>query len=133
MIEPPLFLSTILMSEDYENPWIYDGKEIDQESLKTFFGFVYIITDLVTDKKYIGKKFIWNYRKTKGGTRRKKQESDWKKYYSSNEEIKKLAKETPERFRREILHLCRSQGECGYLEVAEQIKRDVLYRNRLLQ
>lgn len=115
------------MLELYENPWYYQDNIVFSDLLFSYFGFVYLIQDLETDRKYIGKKFIWNYRKVKGSKRKKKQESDWKRYYSSNEEIKKLAKETPSRFRREILHLCRGKGECGYLEVAEQIKRDVLY------
>jgi hypothetical protein len=29
-------------------------------------------------------------------------------------------------FRREILHLCRSKGECGYLEAKEQFIRGAL-------
>jgi len=31
-----------------------------------------------------------------------------------------------ENFSREILHLCRSKGECGYLEAKEQFVRGVM-------
>lgn len=109
------------------NPWLYEGKIVTSDILQGYFGFVYKITDKETGKKYIGRKYIWNYRKEKGASRRKKQESDWQNYYSSNEELKQIGKETPERLEREILHLCRSKGECNFLEVAEQFKRDVLY------
>lgn len=114
-------------SSSTHNPWIYDGKEVDLKTLDGFFGFVYLIQDTETGKKYIGRKYIWSMRKEKGSTRRKRKESDWQEYYSSNEELKQIGKETPERLHREILHLCKNRGECNYLEVAEQFKRDVLH------
>jgi hypothetical protein len=109
------------------NPWIYEGKNVTIDILSEFFGFVYIIQDKQTGKKYIGRKYIWSYRKEKLSSRRKKKESDWQDYYSSNDELKKLGKESPERLHREILHLCKSKGECNYLEIAEQFKREVLH------
>lgn len=115
-----------------DNSWTYRGDPITSDKLAGFYGFVYLIIDRETGKKYIGRKYIWSYRKERGASRRKKQESDWQDYYSSNEELKKIGKETPERLHREILHLCKSKGECNYLEVAEQIKRDVLYSDHYL-
>jgi hypothetical protein len=114
-------------STSTDNPWTYEGRVVEIDTLVGFYGFVYLITDRQTGKKYIGRKYVWSYRKEKGASRRKKQESDWQDYYSSNEELKQIGKESPERLQREILHLCRSKGECNFLEVAEQIKRDVLY------
>lgn len=114
------------------NPWLYEGEIVTSDILQGYFGFVYRITDKETGKKYIGRKYIWNYRKEKGASRRKKQESDWQNYFSSNEELKQIGKEFPERLEREILHLCRSKGECNFLEVAEQFKRDVLYSDEYM-
>lgn len=110
-----------------DQSWIYQGVSIEKDEVLKYFGIVYLISDRETGKKYIGRKYIWSYRKEKGSSRRKKRESDWQGYYSSNEELKQIGKDAPERLQREILHLCKSKGECNFLEVAEQIKRDVLY------
>ena len=42
--------------------WRYNGKEYD-ETPEEYQGFVYMITELDTGKKYTGKKFFWK-RKT---------------------------------------------------------------------
>lgn len=108
--------------------WMYKGSEVDETLVLDHARFVYLITDLVTGKMYIGKKFVWSRRKVKGKTRRQKIESNWKTYFSSNNTIKKIGKETPERFSREILVLCNSEAETNFKEVVEIIKRDALWR-----
>jgi hypothetical protein len=111
--------------------WIYENKLYD-EAPKEYMGFVYLITDLTTNRKYIGKKLFWNTRKLKplkGKTRRRTQvvESNWKNYYGSNEELQQLVENSnAERFEREILHLCTKKGIMGYLEAREQFDRNVL-------
>ena len=99
---------------------------------KKYMGFVYLITDLTTNRKYIGKKLFWNTRKLKplkGKTRRRTQvvESNWKNYYGSNEELQQLVENShAQRFEREILHLCTKKGIMSYLEAREQFDRNVL-------
>jgi hypothetical protein len=111
--------------------WIYENKLYD-EAPKEYMGFVYLITDLTTNRKYIGKKLFWNTRKLKplkGKTRRRTQvvESNWKNYYGSNEELQQLVENShAQRFEREILHLCTKKGIMGYLEAREQFDRNVL-------
>ena len=111
--------------------WTYENKLYD-EAPKEYMGFVYLITDLTTNRKYIGKKLFWNTRKLKplkGKTRRRTQvvESNWKNYYGSNEELQQLVENShAERFEREILHLCTKKGIMGYLEAREQFDRNVL-------
>ena len=111
--------------------WIYENKLYD-EAPKEYMGFVYLITDLTTNRKYIGKKLFWNTRKLKplkGKTRRRTQvvESNWKNYYGSNEELQQLVENShAERFEREILHLCTKKGIMSYLEAREQFDRNVL-------
>jgi hypothetical protein len=106
-----------------------------EDELKQWVGFVYLITDLSTNKKYVGKKFFWSKRRLpplKGKSRRRVvvKESDWKQYYGSSEDLKTLVENKGEDFYyREILHLCKSKGECSYLEAKEQFDRDVLYRD----
>ena len=81
---------TLPRSISTHNPWIYEGKVVTADTLDGYFGYVYQITDRETGKKYIGRKYIWSYRKEKGASRRKKKESDWQDYYSSNDELKKI-------------------------------------------
>jgi hypothetical protein len=118
---------TLPRSISTHNPWIYEDKEVTSDTLAGFYGFVYIIVDRETGKKYIGRKYIWSYRKEKGSSRRKKKESDWQDYYSSNEDLKQIGKENPGRLKREILHLCKSKGETNWKELDEIIKRNALW------
>lgn len=115
--------------------WLYKDKEFDpaEYSFEDLAGFVYMITDLTNNKKYVGKKNFWaiqRLRPLKGKTRRRvvKKESDWKIYHGSNEEVKYLVEtEGTERFKREILRLCKSKGEMTYFEMKEQFDREVLF------
>jgi len=53
--------------------------------------------------------------------------SDWQTYYGSNTELVNDVKlHGEENFSREILHLCKTKGECGYLEAKEQFVRGVM-------
>ena len=70
--------------------WVYEGKPIEQVA-EEFYGFVYLITEKDTNKKYIGKKLFWN-KKTKTLKGKKVKylaESDWKKYFGSSKQVKK--------------------------------------------
>lgn len=123
--------------------WFYKEKEFTSEMIGDNVGFVYMITNLTNDKKYIGKKIFKSTRKLpplKGKSRRRTKiiESDWQNYFSSSDELKTLVEERgPDAFRREILHLCRTKGEMSYLELKEQMEREVLlnddYYNGIIQ
>jgi hypothetical protein len=115
--------------------WLYEGAEYElpeNTDHSDIYGFVYLITNLENGRKYIGKKFFWRKKIlpiTKSRKRRKhtQVESDWKSYYGSSEELNSdIDKYGKDNFRREILHLCRTKGECGYLEAKEQFVRDAL-------
>lgn len=112
--------------------WYYKGKEFSSDDIGDHIGFVYIITDLSNGKKYVGKKkFISKTKKPplKGKSRKRTviKESDWMDYYGSSEEVKSLVEQHgPEVFKREIIHLCNTLGEMSYLELDEQMKREVL-------
>lgn len=107
----------------------------NEEELSQWQGFVYMITERSTNKKYIGKKFFWSRRRLpplKGKTRKriKISESDWKTYYGSSEDLKTLVEERgTENYYREILRLCKTKGECSYYEAKEQFERDVLLKD----
>ena len=111
--------------------WIYKGKPFVDAPLDAA-GFVYLLTDRVTGKQYIGKKSFWTTRRLpplKGKTRRRvvKTESDWRTYCSSSETIKAIvARDGVGRFEREILFFARNKAELSYLETREIIMRDCL-------
>lgn len=91
-----------------------------------------MITDRQNGKRYIGRKVFFNTTKLpplKGTKRRRTKvtESDWLTYYGSNTTIQAHIKaDGVDRFQRDILHLCRSKAECGYIEAKLQFEHDVL-------
>jgi hypothetical protein len=112
-------------------PWMMNGKEFElsENTYKEIYGFVYLITCNRSSKRYIGKKFFWSSKtKTlKGKKKRFKVESDWKTYFGSNKTLIEDVKiHGEENYTREILHLCKTKGECNYLEAHEQFTRNVL-------
>jgi len=94
-----------------------------------YYGFVYTITNLLSGKQYIGKKFFWTTKRKQINKVRKrfKVESDWKEYWSSSDEVKADVKLFgPENFKREINYLCKNKGTVNYLEAKEQFTNNVL-------
>ena len=108
--------------------WLYENAEFDEAPEDTL-GFVYIITNTLTGKQYIGKKlFTFAKRKVvKGKSKRFRAESDWKGYYGSNKELlHDVATHGEAHFKREILRLCRTKGQCSYHEAKLQFAMGVL-------
>ena len=114
--------------------WSYKGIPFTSDMIGEYEGFVYIVTDLSNSMKYIGKKNFHSRVKLKPlkGQKRKRtkiSESDWQKYHGSSEEVKAIfAEHGYDRFEREILHLCLGKGDMNYLEMKEQVVRDVLLK-----
>lgn len=112
--------------------WLYQSIEFTSDKIGDHIGFVYLITNKLTGRKYLGKKlFVFTRTKlVKGKKKRVKGESDWQTYYGSNEELKADVKLHGEvNFTRKILHLCTSKGVMSYLELKEQIIQDALLRD----
>ena len=109
--------------------WEYNGKDFTEDLVGNNYGFVYQITNLTNGRKYIGKKFFYSAKtkQVKGKKKRYKASSNWQTYYGSSDNLTKdVLQLGHENFNREILHLCLTKGECGYLEAKEQFRNNVL-------
>jgi len=111
--------------------WQYKGTLVE-EIPEGILGFVYLITNLQTNQKYIGKKLA-QFKKTrpplKGKTRKRRTtvESDWRDYWGSSEHLQADVEQLgTDQFTREILFFCKTKGEMSYLEAKEQFDRRVL-------
>jgi len=113
--------------------WYYNGNEFT-ETPKDYQGFVYCITELDTDKKYIGKKNFWRPKTLPKNSKRARRvrtkvESDWREYYGSNQKLQVLVEQRGEsNYKRTILRLCKTKGEMSYYEAKLQFENDVLLR-----
>ena len=117
--------------------WTYQN-QIVEEIPEGYIGFVYIITNLQTGQKYIGKKLAkfskttYKTVKQKNGIKKRKKirskiDSDWQEYYGSSSELSAdIEKLGTDNFTREILFYCASKSECSYIEAREQFSRQVL-------
>ena len=117
--------------------WLYNNQPVETLP-EDCVGFVYMITNVTNERKYIGKKLA-KFSKTtqrtvklKNGTKKKKKirtkvESDWQDYYGSSPELTKDVESIgKDNFKREILYYCKSKSECSYIEAREQFSRRVL-------
>jgi len=111
----------------YENPWRYNDQVFDTDDIGDNFGFVYLITNQSNQRKYIGRKYFWSYRTPPGKKRKVKQESDWKRYYGSSDELKEDIKVYGKNnFKREILSLHEKKMDCNYEETRQLFLNNVL-------
>ena len=111
----------------YENPWTYLERDFDSGDVCDNFGFVYKITNLINGRSYVGRKYFWSFRTPPGKKRKVKQESDWKKYYGSCPELKEdIKKYGTKNFKREILSLHKTKGQCNYEETRQLFQHNVL-------
>ena len=113
------------------SPWTWRGQSFTENDVGDWFGFVYEITNTITGKRYIGRKYFYstNRVKQKGKKNRKivRKQSDWQKYYGSSKTlIADIELHGKENFKREILSLHEGRGDVNYHELKEQIVRDVL-------
>ena len=118
-------------------PWYYQQILVN-ELPEDCVGFVYLITNTVSGRKYIGKKLAkfskTTYRvvKLKNGNKKRKKirskiDSDWQTYYGSNDELNQDVQTLgSDKFTREILYYCTSKSQCSYIEAREQFRHQVL-------
>jgi hypothetical protein len=111
--------------------WKHNGETVTELPVGTE-AFVYLITNLTDNRKYVGKKLA-KFRKSrpplkgKKNRRRYNVDSDWQDYWGSSEELKAdVVALGTENFSREILYFCPTRGSASYLEMVEQVNRKVL-------
>jgi hypothetical protein len=117
--------------------WLYENQTIEVLP-EDCIGFVYLITNTLSGRKYVGKKLAkfsktsYKVVKLKNGKKKRKKikskiNSDWQQYYGSNIELNSDIEQLgSENFTREILYYCKSKAECSYVEAREQFNRKVL-------
>ena len=117
--------------------WLYNNQSVEILP-DDCIGFVYLITNNLSGRKYIGKKLAkfskttYKIVKQKNGTKKRKKlrskvDSDWREYYGSSPELTAdVIKLGTENFTRQILYYCKSKSECSYIEAREQFTRKVL-------
>ena len=117
--------------------WFYQNNTVTQLP-EDCVGFVYLITNNLSGRKYIGKKLAkfskttYKTVKQKNGIKKRKKirskiDSDWQEYYGSSPELTAdVITLGTENFSREILFYCKSKSECSYIEAREQFTRQVL-------
>jgi len=120
--------------------WTYKGDvvvHIDDQ----FKSFVYMITNTITGRKYIGLKTITTPKyKVVKGVRKKNgtKETDWRNYWSSSLELQADVENLgQDKFTREILYYCKMKAHSNYLEAKLQMDLRVLehpelYYNRII-
>jgi hypothetical protein len=88
----------------------------------TYYGFVYLITNTVTDRKYIGRKFYHTYKK-----RKRFKESNWRVYAGSCKPLKEdMQRMGKDKFTFEIICNYKTRGGVVSGEVHFQTDNDVL-------
>ena len=107
--------------------WLYEDKEFTD--VEDYYGFIYLIENMANGKKYIGRKFLTNagYKTVKGKRKKIRVESDWRDYYGSSNSLKEdIDLNGKDSFRRTILRLCKSRGECNYFETKYIFDNDAI-------
>lgn len=108
--------------------WLYEEAVFDLD-VNDYYGFVYEIENLTNGKKYIGRKFFTmaGYKQVKGKTKKIRKESDWKDYYGSSNTLKEDVENLGvDNFKRTILRLCKTRGECNYWESKYIFEKDAI-------
>jgi len=109
--------------------WLYEDKEFTNDD--QWYGFIYLIENLVNGKKYIGRKFLTKagYKTVNKKRKKIRVESDWADYYGSSPALAKdIEVYGKENFKRTILRLCKTRGECNYLEAKLIFETDAVLK-----
>jgi len=112
--------------------WQYQNEPYLTHQKSNGVAFLYVITNLENNMRYVGKKQLYSTRSLpplKGFKRRRiiVKESDWLTYWSSSESLKSdIRRLGHHQFKREILMFFMNKQECNFAELVYSIKHNVL-------
>ena len=113
--------------------WIYQNNEVqDSDILPEYLGFIYIITNLQDNRKYIGRKLLTSAasKMVNGKKKKYRKESNWRDYWSSSPWLMNIIKEAgTENWQREILFFATSKSSLNYAEEKIQYALGVLEKD----
>lgn len=128
--------------------WIYKNKPFKIKDLEQYWGFVYKISNLITNQFYIGSKSFFNRTNAKISKKRsnelysgkgrkplrekKIKESDWKIYKSSSKKVQEMILNNENNFKFEIIALYKNKAEMLLNEAFLIIKEFILKNNLIL-
>jgi len=127
------------------NNWLYEYVPLRDDFTTDNYGFIYKITNLESNKFYIGRKsFVHNKKKKltkkeiaeqtgpgrRSTTKVEQIDSGWRKYWGSSKELLADVKLLGEdKFEREILKFCPTKKQLTFYEIQYQIQYSVLFTN----
>jgi hypothetical protein len=117
-----------------DNDWYFNDNKFEltyEEVLeKKYYGFIYLIEEVSTGMKYVGQKCFHSFRTPPGKKNKKKFESDWKQYCSSNKvlsyKIKQTELERNDKYKFKMLALCKDKSVLNYCEARMMMIYNVL-------
>ena len=108
----------------WSNPFQFDPED--------YFGFIYLITNNINNKRYVGRKQFKSYfkRPPLKGRKNKRhcsKDSDWRCYCSSSQHVlDDIDTYGKCNFKFEIIHLCQNKSQLAYYEPFYMYKFNVL-------
>jgi hypothetical protein len=123
--------------------WLYEYVPLRDDFATNDYGFIYKITNLESNRFYIGKKSFFHNKKKKltkkelaeqtgpgrrSTTKVEQVDSGWRNYWGSSKELLADVKSLGEdKFEREIIKFCSTKKQLTYYEIHYQIQHSVLF------
>lgn len=100
--------------------WKYNNEDLTDDMIPDkAVGFIYLITHIPSNKKYIGRKLLTKAHRRQKNNKiiRTRIDSGWKDYWSSSPEVNLLVEtEGYDSFTREVILFASSKGQMNYME-----------------
>lgn len=113
------------------SPWHYQGElfipTYTNILMNKWYGFIYLIENTTTGRRYIGKKSFHTRKKRKGKPFGRQWRSDWWSYWGSSKELSQDIRTLgADKFTRTVLSIWKTEKQLSYAEEEQHFKNDVL-------